>query len=152
MELRLLRHCEGGPYVEFNVSGDATQYQHWSEDSLYLPEDVFGLIDAPFQKAAADFNYYGPTCYAGDQLVELERGLRALNVQWAGIATEAEFTAAMSAHHMGVNLQSWLEANSPSSMYDWSATRAALVQIIAGLAELAGDCRQRGSVLWVLGI
>ena len=82
MKISLLEDIKGGPYVEFNISGDE-DYFHWCKSSSFLYEPVFGLFEDCFDRVSDSFNYYGPTIFVGGKLkeleVELEKTATALN-------------------------------------------------------------------------
>src|ERR1044071_8641278 len=61
----------GTHWIEFNVSGTATNYTHWADNSKYLDEYVYNFYTDIFEKATSDFNYYGDTKFDKEQLIKL---------------------------------------------------------------------------------
>lgn len=59
---RLLTKSEinGTCWVEFNVSGDATSYEHWHPSSRYASLDAIDSLYSVFSQAIHDFDLYSP--------------------------------------------------------------------------------------------
>lgn len=62
---------QGTYWVEFNVSGDVIDYQHWAEDSLYADPDEFVKYHAVWSETLDDFNGYGPNLVGRSDLETL---------------------------------------------------------------------------------
>jgi tetratricopeptide (TPR) repeat protein len=45
VKIELSKNIKGGPYIEFNISGDEDYYSHWHKSSSFLYEPVFSVVE-----------------------------------------------------------------------------------------------------------
>lgn len=62
----------GTAWIELNISGTHNHFEHWCNSSKYLSEEAYQLYVPLFQKHSPDLNYYGPSKFVDQQLINLK--------------------------------------------------------------------------------
>ena len=147
-ELKILSNLKGGPYVEFNTTG-----QHWDDSSIFLDEVVFGIFSNSFDYSHENFNYYGPTVYREFELKKLQKELKEFGSELSEITDFDSFLRTVSISPMGNNFLGELESEDKVDLkLQWSQIVEALREINQTLLKLVEDCAKENKILWVLGI
>ena len=63
----------GSNWIELNISGTESSYNHWSEDSKYIDEFAYTFYIDIFKKNSDNFDYYGDTRSGIEQIIQVKR-------------------------------------------------------------------------------
>lgn len=96
--LRLARDVKSGPYVELQTSrpgdrADRLDFQHWRDDSQFVPLEAMTLLHEPFARALPGFDLFLPRLYSPEELVRLAAELD-------GFAKSSQGEIAMTAREL----------------------------------------------------
>jgi len=151
MEIKLLRDIKGGPYVEFNISGDE-DYFHWCKSSSFLDELTFALFYEYFDKVSDSFNYYGPTMFTGEKLTELESEFEKITQNLNDIKSLSQFLEYLKMKKEGAYFISAMDVKCSDWRNNFEVVLNSLRDVNDGLLSIIKRCIIEKRVLWVLGI
>lgn len=149
MEIKLLKDIKGGPYVEFNISGDE-DYFHWCESSSFLDEKIFRLFYECFDKVSGSFNYYGPTIFIGEKLKELELEFEKTAINLNEIKSLSQLIEYLKRKNDGFIAEIHEECSDWRNNFE--DVLISLRDVNDGLISIIRRCISEKRVLWVLGI
>lgn len=148
MKLQILRGLKQGPYVQFNTTGTP-----WDDSSLFLDEEVYGLLSDAFDASNSKFNYYGPTCYRKSELAKLRLEMEKFTSKLDEISDFESFQKVIAKLPMSMNFLDGLETENKVILNtEWNSIVDTLKQINANLLELVQQCIRNNQPLWVFGI
>ncbi len=100
--LGLARHVTSGAWAELQIArpgdrADRRDFQHWRDDSSYVPLEAMTLLHEPFARGLPGFDLFLPRLYSPEALVRLAAELDAfLSTSGGEIAVTARALAAFA--------------------------------------------------------
>jgi hypothetical protein len=152
MKIQLLKDIKGGPYVEFNISGDEEDYIHWCESSSFLDESIYQIFYEHFEKVSDSFNYYGPTMFIGEELKELELEFKKIAIDLNEIKSLSQLLEYLTRKNAGTNFIIELDRECCDWRNNFQTVLYSLRDVNHGLMAIIKGCINEKRVLWVLGI
>ena len=152
MEVEILRNIKTGSYVEFNIDGDREQFSHWSSESLFLDDAVFGIFLEPFEASVQKFIHYGPTLYEGETLSKLIVELEKFNEIWMDVDSAESCLNVLSSFRLARNFFFELEKSGKTVAQEWKMLLSGFQNINSSLIDMVRKCKFENRVLWVLDV
>lgn len=149
MEIKLLKDIKGGPYVEFNISGDE-DYFHWCESSSFLYESIFGLFYECFYRVSDSFNYFGPTIFIGEKLKKLELEFEKTAIKLNEIKSLSQLLDYLNMKNGGFITE--MDEECSDWRNNFEDVLNSLRDVNDGLISIIRRCIGEKRVLWVLDI
>ena len=142
----------GTHWIEFNVSGTATEYTHWADNSKYLDEYAFNFYTDLFEKATNDFNYYGNTKFDNKQLIKLKQEVENRVKTFDDLHSLPNIMEFSKKTSYAFNLTQDFQEMYDKQNGQENSLRGDLKKLGSDLSHLLDTCIKEGKTLWVLGL
>ncbi len=150
MKLSLMKKDEIVDFVEFNITGDAENYNRCDEESFYLQTNVFNIFAGCFERSHHLFDYISPTMYNARRFIPLRNELLANLEKLLVIKNVAQFQQYLSSVFLGKDLLEVLKLSDPEYERHWRGYIRRLIQVNRHLMRLIDLCIDEERVLWVI--
>jgi hypothetical protein len=151
MKIKLLKDIKGGPYIEFNISGDE-DYFHWCKSSSFLDESIFALFYECSDRVNDSFNYYGPTMFVGEKLKELELEFEKITINLNEIKSLSQLLEYLKRKNASASFIVEMDEECSDWRNNFEDVLNSLRDVNARLISIIRRCISEKRVLCVLGI
>lgn len=150
MRLSLMKKSEIIDFVEFNITGDAENYNRCDDESLYLSADVFNIFAGCFERSNHLFDFVAPTLYNSRKFIPLRNELLSNLETLLAINNIAQFQSYLSGIFLGKDLLKVLSDFDPNYEKHWRGYMRKIIQVNRHLMRLVDLCIEEERVLWVI--
>ena len=137
-------------FVEFNITGDAENYNRCDDESLYLGGDVFNIFASCFERSNHLFDFVAPTLYNSRKFIPLRNELLVNLETLLAINNIAQFQSYLSGIFLGKDLLKVLSDFDPTYEKYWRTYMRKIIQVNRHLMRLVDMCIEEERVLWVI--
>ena len=137
-------------FVEFNITGDAENYNRCDDESLYLGADVFNIFASCFERSNHLFDFVAPTLYNSRKFIPLRNELLVNLETLLAINNIAQFQSYLSGIFLGKDLLKVLSDFDPAYEKHWRSHMRKIIQVNRHLMRLVDMCIEEERVLWVI--
>ncbi|HPI44916.1 MAG TPA: hypothetical protein PLH91_06775 [Tenuifilaceae bacterium] len=137
-------------FVEFNITGDAENYNRCDDESLYLGADVFNIFASCFERSNHLFDFVAPTLYNSRKFIPLRNELLVNLETLLAINNIAQFQSYLSGIFLGKDLLKVLSDFDPTYEKHWRSHMRKIIQVNRHLMRLVDMCIEEERVLWVI--
>lgn len=137
-------------FVEFNITGDAENYNRCDDESLYLSANVFNIFANCFERSNHLFDFIAPTLYNSRKFIPLRNELLENLETLLAINNIAQFQSYLSSIFLGKDLLKVLSDFDPTYEKHWRTYMRKVIQINRHLMRLVDMCIDEERVLWVI--
>ncbi len=137
-------------FVEFNITGDAENYNRCDDESLYLGADVFNIFASCFERSNHLFDFVAPTLYNSRKFIPLRNELLVNLETLLAINNIAQFQSYLSGIFLGKDLLKVLSDFDPAYEKHWRSHMRKIIQVNRHLMRLVDLCIEEERVLWVI--
>jgi hypothetical protein len=137
--------------VEFNISGDHSDFPRLNESSKFMDSNVFKLFIESFEKANPHYEFYGATKYTARTIIPLYNNLKEQLEEWKSIQCEDDFIDCVGLKNMGKHFMARLAKNDDMWIENWDVYTKKLIEVNVSLLKLVDHCVEEGRILWVSG-
>ena len=142
----------GTHWIEFNVSGTASNYKHWADNSKYLDEYAYNFYSDIFEKIADRFNYYGNTKFDKEQLGRLKQEIEKRIKIVDNLHTLQDIIEFSKKTSHALNLTQKIEETYNKQNGQRNKLSNDIKKLGHDLINLFDNCIQQDKTLWVLGL
>jgi len=138
-------------FVEFNTSGDNSNYAKCHPTSKFLHSQVFNLFAQCFEQSNSLYDYYGPTRYNARQFIRLKNELNRHYTMLKAVKSQDDFIELISNIFLGKDFIMALQKSDRTWDLNWEHYLTKLCRINEALQKLVDECIDQEKVLWVIG-
>lgn len=137
-------------FVEFNITGDAENYNRCDDESYFLQSNVFNIFAGCFERSNHLFDNISPTLYNSRRFIPLHNELLENLETLLSINNIAQFQKYMSSIFMGKDLLLVLSEFDPEYEKHWRIHMRKIIQVNRHLMRIIDLCIEEERVLWVI--
>lgn len=142
--------------VEFRLNRSETSYHAANHETSFLDERIYDLFSSCFAESIEhgnQFNYYGPTKFRRNELLNLRTCLSQVESELKSIASFESFTNYFDQAEDSRKRHVLSLLNDQFQMeLEWAEVLAQIVETNRSLINLVSRCIRENRVLWVLGL
>jgi hypothetical protein len=138
-------------FVEFNITGDDSNYQKLSEESKYLGSEVFNLFAHCFEKSNDLYEYYEPTKFNSRKIIVLRNELVKNLFNLNKIDKQEIFSNFINNIFLGKAFLSEIEKSDIHWQKNWEEYLNKLKLLNKEMINIIDKCVEDGRVFWIIG-
>ena len=139
---KLRRNLKGGPYIEFQLENEG-YYKHWSDESVFVGNDVLDPVYKTFCRKAYDFDPYGVNLFSVSELSDLKMKIAEQIELLRSIHSISEYIEKIAPIYQWIH-----EPGIPV----WKELRDSIVDFLSAVYEMSEKGILENRALFVLGI
>lgn len=137
-------------FVEFNITGDASDYNRCDNDSLYLRSSVFNIFGSCFERSNHLFDFVVPCKYNARQFIPLLNELSAILNELLAINNVEQFRKYFNRGFVGEEFINTISAIDANYERNWRSYMRKLIRVNRHIMRLVDQCIDEERTLWVI--
>lgn len=150
MKLSLQKKEDVIDFVEFNITGDAENYNRCDNESLYLNTSVFNIFAGCFERSNHLFDFVAPTMYNSRKFIPLLNELSNNLGKLLALNNVEQFRKYLESVFLGEDLIKMISEFDPEYEQDWRTHMRKLIQVNRHIMRLVETCIEEERILWVI--